>query len=48
MKRQLGERPLEDKLQYDREMKETKINIKKKKILGVLLTQQTKAETKKN
>ena len=31
MKRQSGELPLEDKLQYDGEMKETKTNIKKKK-----------------
>ena len=29
MKRQSGELPLEDKLQYDGEMKETKTNIKK-------------------
>ena len=41
------ELPFEDKLQYDGEMKKTKINRKKRKItLGEPLTQQTKTREK--
>ena len=49
MKRQSGELPLEDKLQYDGEMKETKTNIKKKKKkhLGVPLTNKNRKKKKK-
>ena len=48
MKRQSGELPLEDKLQYDGEMKETKTNIKKKKKnQGVPLTNKNRKKKKK-
>ena len=47
MKRQSGELPHEDKLQYDGEMKETKTNIKKKKKnLGVPLTNKNRKKKK--
>ena len=51
MKRQSGELPLEDKLQYDGEMKETKTNIKKQnkqnKNPGVPLTNKNRKKKKK-